>query len=178
MALSAVCATAAAAVWFGAGTAQAGTLTGTLYRESDTPVSRWLAANPGDSRAAVIRDRVASQPASHWLSNFNLATIQAEVSDYVGAAAAVGQIPVLTAYGIPNRDCGGASAGGAPDLNQYQTWIGNIGRGLAGRTAVVILEPDSIALQTCLSSSEIAARDAALRTATQTLTANGAKVYL
>jgi endoglucanase len=32
------------------------------------------------------------------------------------AAAAKGQVPVLVAYDIPNRDCGGASAGGAPTI--------------------------------------------------------------
>ena len=180
VAASAACATVAAGVWFATGTASAGTLTGSLYRESTTAAARWVAANPNDSRTAVIRDKVASQPSSHWLSAFNLGTVQSEVSTYVGAANAVGQIPVLTVYGIPNRDCGGASAGGASDLTQYQTWIGNIAKGLGSQTVIVALEPDSIALQTCLSSSEITARDQALSTATQTLkSANAnAKVYL
>ena len=172
------CAVAAAAVWFAAGPAAAGTLTGALYRESDTPATRWVAANSSDPRTPVIRDRIASQPASHWLSNFNLSTVQSEVSGYVGAAAAAGKLPVLTLYGIPNRDCGGASAGGAPDLNTYQTWVQGIARGIGGRTTVAVLEPDSIALQTCLSSSEIAARNQALHTATTTLKGAGAKVYL
>ena len=178
LATSLACAVAAAGVWFAAGPAAAGTLTGALYREPGTAAARWVAANPADPRTPVIRDRIASQPASHWLSTFNLATIESEVSGYVGAAAAAGRLPVLTLYGIPNRDCGGASAGGAPDLTQYQTWVGNIARGIAGRTTVAILEPDSIALQTCLSASEIAARNQALHTATQTLKAAGAKVYL
>ena len=169
---------AAAGLWLTTGPAAAGTLTGGLYREPTTAAARWVAANPNDSRTAVIRDRVASQPASHWLSNFNLATVESEVSGYVGAAAAAGQLGVLTVYGIPNRDCGGASAGGAPDLTQYQNWINGIARGLAGRTTLVMLEPDSIALQTCLSSSEITARNQALHTATRTLKAAGAKVYL
>jgi endoglucanase len=179
--LAAVCATAAAGAWFAAGgTASAGTISGALYRDPDTAVARWVSANPNDSRTAVIRDKVASQAASRWLSNFNLSTVQAEVSNYVGAANAVGQIPQLTLYGIPNRDCGGASAGGAPDLATYQTWVGNIARGLGSQTVLILLEPDSIALQTCLSGSEIQARDNALRSATQTLkSANpNAKVYL
>ncbi|MEV6495200.1 glycoside hydrolase family 6 protein, partial [Actinoplanes sp. NPDC051633] len=175
---SLACATAAAGVWFAAGPASAGTLSGTLYREPGSAAARWVAANPADPRTQVIPDRIASQPASHWLSNFNLSTIQSEVAGYVGAAAAAGQLPVLTLYGIPNRDCGGASAGGAPDLAQYRTWVDRIATGIAGRTTVVVLEPDSIALQTCLSSSEIAARNQALHTATQTLKAAGAKVYL
>jgi endoglucanase len=180
VAAAAACATAAAGVWFAAGSASAGTISGALYRDPDTAVARWVAANPNDSRTAVIRDRIASQPASRWLSSFNISTVQAEVGTYVGGANAAGQIPVLTVYGITNRDCGGASAGGAPDLTQYQTWIGNVAKGLGGQTVLVMLEPDSIALQTCLSASDKAARDQALRTATQTLKAANpnAKVYL
>ena len=173
-----MCATAAAGVWLGTGSASAGTLTGTLYRDTDTPVARWVAANPNDSRTSLISSRIASQPATRWLSNFNTGTVQAEVSGYVGAAVAAGRVPALTLYGIPNRDCGGASAGGAADLTQYQTWVGNIARGLAGRTTLILLEPDSIALQTCLSAGEITARGQALATATRTLKAAGAKVYL
>ena len=179
LAMSVVGIAAAAGILLTSGTASAGTLTGTFYREPDTTaVARWVAANPTDSRATVIRDRIASQPASHWLSAFNLATVETEVSTYVGAATTAGQLPVLTLYGIPNRDCGGASAGGAPDLTQYATWVGNIARGLAGRSTVIILEPDSIALLTCLSTAEIDARNQALHSATQVLKAAGGKVYL
>jgi endoglucanase len=170
---------AAGAVGF-AGNASAGTITGTLYREPDTAAARWVAANPTDPRTTVIRDRIASQPASHWLSSFNQSTVRTEVSGYVGAASAAGQIPVLTVYGITNRDCGGASSGGAPDLGQYQTWISAVASSLGDRTVVIILEPDSIALQTCLSAADLAARNQALRNAVQTLKSGNAnaKVYL
>lgn len=178
-AAAALCASTAAGVYF-AGGASAGTVTGTLYRSTDTAVAKWVAANPNDSRTAVISSKIASQPTSHWISAFNVSTVQAEVTGYVGAANTAGQIPVLTLYGIPNRDCGGASAGGAPDLTTYQTWITNIAAGLGTQTVLIVLEPDSIALQTCLSAGEIEARDAALHTATNTLKAANAnaKVYL
>jgi endoglucanase len=180
IAAAAVGATVAAGVWLSSGPASAGTLSGGLYREANTQVARWVAANPNDSRTAVIRDKVASQPAAHWLSAFNTGTVQSEVSSYVGAANAAGQIPLLSVYGITNRDCGGASAGGAPDLNTYQTWIGNLARGLGGQPVIIVLETDSIALQTCLSAGDISARDQALSTATQTIKAANAnaKVYL
>ncbi|GIF12916.1 glycoside hydrolase family 6 protein [Actinoplanes teichomyceticus] len=170
---------AAGAVLATAGAAEAGSISGTLYRDPNTAAARWVAANPNDSRAAVIRDRIASQPASRWFANYN-STIGSEVSSYVSAANAAGQIPVLTAYAIPNRDCGGASAGGAPDLTAYQNWINAVAGGLGNRTVLVILEPDSIALQTCLSAGELAARNAALASATRTLKAANpnAKVYL
>jgi endoglucanase len=179
-AAAAVGVTVAAGVWFATGTASAGTLAGSLYREPNTQVSRWVAANPNDSRTPVISTNIASQPEAHWLSNFNTGTVQSEVASYVSGANSAGQIPVLSVYGITNRDCGGASAGGAPDLTQYQTWISNLAKGLGSQTVVIVLETDSIALQTCLSASDVTARDQALSTATQTLKAANAnaKVYL
>ncbi|GAA3736689.1 glycoside hydrolase family 6 protein [Micromonospora maritima] len=178
--VAAVAVTAAAGVAFAVGGASAGTVSGTLYRDPSSAVVRWVAANPGDSRAAVIRDKIESQPQARWFANFNPSTVQSEVSGFVGAANAAQQIPVLSVYEITNRDCGGASAGGAPDLNQYQTWVSNFARGLGNQTVMIILETDSLALQTCLSSGEINARNQALTTATQTIkSANpNAKVYL
>ncbi|MFJ6164266.1 glycoside hydrolase family 6 protein [Micromonospora orduensis] len=178
--MSAVAGIAAAGVCFAVGGASAGTVSGSLYRDPSSAVVRWVAANPGDSRAAVIRDKIASQPQARWFANFNPSTVQSEVSGFIGAANAAQQIPVLAVYEITNRDCGGASAGGAPDLNQYQTWVSNFARGLGNQTVLIILETDSLALQTCLSGAELNARNQAISTATQTIkSANpNAKVYL
>jgi endoglucanase len=178
--IASAAALAVAGIWLGIGPASAGSLAGTLYRDPSSNVVRWVAANSGDSRAAVIRANVASQPQARWFSSFNPSTVQSEASSFVGAANAAGQVPVLSVYEITNRDCGGASAGGAPDLNQYQTWITNFAHGLGSQPVVIILETDSIALQTCLNSSTLAARNTALTTAVQTIKANNAsaKVYL
>jgi endoglucanase len=177
---AAVVAVAAVGVWLGSGSASAGALSGTLYRDPNSNVVRWVAANGGDSRAAVIRTNIASQPQARWFSNFNLSTVQQETTAFVGAANTANQVPVISVYEITNRDCGGASAGGAPDLNQYQTWVSNFSRGLGNRLVVIILETDSIALQTCLNQQALAARNAALSTAVQTIKSGNAnaKVYL
>ncbi|MEU1602145.1 glycoside hydrolase family 6 protein [Micromonospora matsumotoense] len=178
--VAAVAGATAAAVCFAVGGASAGTISGPLYRDPSSAVVRWVAANPGDSRAAAIRDKIASQPQARWFANFNPSTAQAEAAEFIGAANAAQQIPVLAVYQITNRDCGGASAGGAPDLNQYQTWVSNFSRGLGNRTVIIILETDSLALLTCLNSNEINARNQAISTATRTMkSANpNAKVYL
>ena len=153
-------------------------LSGSLYVDSTSQVVKWVAANPNDSRTPVIRNRIASQPQAHWFSSFNVSTIQSSVASYVSAAGS--QVPVLVAYGITNRDCGGASAGGAPDLATYATWISNLAAGLGSSSSIVILEPDSIALQTCLSAAEVTARDNAIAAAVTKIksTDANAKVYL
>ncbi|MEV4716683.1 glycoside hydrolase family 6 protein [Micromonospora noduli] len=178
--VAAVAGATAVGVCLAVSSASAGTLSGSLYRDPSSAVVRWVAANPGDSRTAVIRDKIASQPQARWFANFNPSTVQSEVSGFIGAANAAQQIPVLAVYEITNRDCGGASAGGAPDLNQYQTWVSNFARGLGNQTVIIILETDSLALLTCLSAAEINARNQAISTATRTIKSGNpnAKVYL
>ena len=170
----------AAGVWFATGQASAGTLSGTLYRDPNGAVMTWVANNPNDSRMPGIRDKIASQPSTRWMANFNISTVQAEVRAYINAANAINQVPQLSVYEITNRDCGGASAGGAPNLSQYQQWMQAFAPALGNRLVIIILETDSLALTTCLSSSDLAARNQAISTAVQTIkSANpNAKVYL
>jgi endoglucanase len=170
----------AAGGWLATGSASAGTLSGSLYRDPNSAVARWVAANPNDSRTPAIRDKIASQSAARWLASFNPSTIQSEVSAHIGAANNANQVPVLSVYEITNRDCGGASAGGAPDLNQYQNWISSFSQALGTRLVIIILETDSLALTTCLDSNALAARNQAISTAVQTIKSrnSSAKVYL
>lgn len=154
--------TALAGVLLATTEASAGTLTGSFYRDPTTAVVQWLAANPNDYRAPLISQRIGSQPQARWFASYNQSTIQSQVTSYVNAANSANQIPVLVPYMLPNRDCGGASAGGAPTISAYRTWIDAFAAGLGTRTAVIILEPDSLALQTCLSATEKADRNSAI----------------
>ncbi len=158
------------------GSLPAGTV---FYTNPNSNVEQWIAANPGDSREPVIAAKVASQPQATWYTTYNPSAIQSQVSAVASAAAAKGQVPILVAYDIPNRDCGGASAGGAPTIAAYETWISNFAAGLGNATAIVLVEPDSLALQSCLSSSDASARDAAIAFAGQILHTDdpNAKVY-
>jgi endoglucanase len=180
VATTAITCLAAVAGLVTSGHAMAGSLSGTLYRDPDSQVVRWVAANPGDTRTPVIRDKIASQPQARWMATFNPGTVTSEVSGVVNAANSANQIPVFAVYEIPNRDCGGASAGGAPNLTEYQQWVSQYAQGLGDRTVIVILETDALALQTCLNGSEVAARDQAIAQAVQTIKAadSNAKVYL
>lgn len=150
-----------------------------FYPNPNSNVKQWIAANPGDSREPVIASKVASQPQATWFTSYNPATIQSQVSSLTSAAAAKGQVPILVAYDIPNRDCGGASAGGAPTIAAYETWISDFAAGLGSGTVLVLVEPDSLALQSCLSSSDASARDGAIAFAGHVIHADdpNAKVY-
>jgi endoglucanase len=129
--------------------------------------------------AAVIR-RIADRPTATWFADATpgFATrAQRLVSD----AGRAGHLPVLTLYHIPNRDCAGQSAGGAPDGPAYRQWIASLATALRGHRAVVVLEPDAVAhaVQGCLNRAAAAERYALLAHAVDTLRAlPGVFVYL
>jgi endoglucanase len=164
------------------GVAMAGTIpSGTqFYADPNSQVVKWDAANPGDYREPAISSRIAAIPQGIWFSNYRPSTVQSDVSAVTSAAAAAGKTPVLVVYEIPNRDCGGASAGGAPDIASYESYIQSFANGLGSHSAIIILEPDSLALQTCLSSQQATDRDNAIAFAGARLKAAdpAAKVYM
>lgn len=162
------------------GPANAGTVTGTLYRSPSSAAISWVNANSGDPRASVIRDRITTRPTARWYTSPNSGTITESVRSYVRSAAAAGEIAQLIAYALPNRDCGGASAGGAANIAEYRVWMQNFAAGLGDRTVIVLLEPDSLALQSCLDATALAERNNALAAAVTVIKASNpnAKVYL
>jgi endoglucanase len=150
-----------------------------FYVDPETSAARWVAANPNDSRAPVIRDRIASVPQARWFTTTNTATVRSEVDSLVGAAAAAGKIPILVVYNIPNRDCGGASGGGAPSHEAYRAWVDEVAAGLAGRPAYIVLEPDVLPLMTnCQTPEEQASTSASMAYAGQRLKAGSAQALV
>ncbi|WP_169947487.1 glycoside hydrolase family 6 protein [Microbispora sp. H11081] len=126
-----------------------------FYVDPTTSAAQWVAANPNDSKAAVIRDRIAAVPQGRWFASYNPSAVRSQVDAYVGAAAAAGKIPIMVVYEMPNRDCGGASAGGAPDHSAYRAWIDQVAAGLGGRPAYIILEPDALSIMpNCMNQQQ------------------------
>jgi endoglucanase len=124
-------------------------MTNGFYVDPNSNPAAWAKANSGDSRAASIQSAIASKPMARWFGNWN-SDITSAVSSYVGAAAAAGKLPMLVAYNIPGRDCGGYSSGGAGSPEAYRTWISNFASGIGTRPAIVLIEPDSVAQLDCL----------------------------
>ncbi|MCS7477037.1 glycoside hydrolase family 6 protein [Umezawaea endophytica] len=152
-----------------------------FYVDPSSSSAKWVAANPGDSRAAVIRDRIASVPQARWFTTTNTSTVRSEISSFVGAAASAGKIPILVVYNIPNRDCGGASGGGASSHAVYRAWVDEVAAGLAGRPASIILEPDVLPIMSnCQSADQQNQTKASIAYAGRKLKSGSsqAKVYL
>lgn len=150
-----------------------------LYRHPSSQVLDWVQDHPRDWRAEVIEARIADRPAAVWFADYTPATITSRVRAVTSGGAAQGRVPVVVAYAIPDRDCGGASQGGAPDLGAYDAWIEGFAAGLGSGEVVVVLEPDSIAQSDCLPAAGRADRFASLARAGRVLkTANPrARVY-
>ncbi|WP_073945784.1 glycoside hydrolase family 6 protein [Streptomyces kebangsaanensis] len=156
---------------------QVPTVSSRLHRHPDSQVLDWVHAHPGDPRTPVIASRVAAQPAAVWFADYSPSTITARVRAVTSAAGT--RVPVLVPYAIPDRDCGGASEGGAPGLKAYDAWIDAFAAGLGSGEVVVVLEPDSVAQSDCLPEAGRAGRFASLARAGRVLkTANPhARVY-
>ncbi|WP_420803046.1 glycoside hydrolase family 6 protein [Streptomyces pratensis] len=150
-----------------------------LYRHPRSQVLDWVGAHRDDPRRPLIESRIAAQPAAVWFPAYNPGTVTRQVRDVTAAAAAAGRTPVLVPYAIPDRDCGGASEGGAPGLDAYDAWMEDFAAGLGEGPVIVILEPDAVALSDCLSTGERTDRFASLARAGRTLRAANplARVY-
>jgi endoglucanase len=134
----------------------------------------WRSTRPAD---AALMDRIASQPQAVWFGEWS-GDVRRATAATVAAAAREGATPVLVAYNIPQRDCGGLSGGGGATPDAYRRWISDFAAGIGARPAIVVLEPDALAMMDCLSPADAETRLALLRHAVSVLAGTGAAVYL
>jgi len=115
------------------GSASAGTISGTFYKDPNSQVLRWLAANPATRGAASSATASAS---SRRADGSQRQPVDDHVGrdSYVAGANAANQIPLLVALRDPEPRLRGASAGGTTDLNAYANWVRAFASGLGTRT--------------------------------------------
>ncbi|WP_225846635.1 glycoside hydrolase family 6 protein [Streptomyces sp. HPF1205] len=85
-------------------------------------------------------------PQAVWYTGADPDQVRASVHKTVTDAARRHAVPVLALYNIPGRDCAQYSAGGAANTADYQAWIDAIRAGVGSLPAIIVLEPDSLAL--------------------------------
>ena len=143
-----------------------------LWTDPDSAALRQLAAYEAEGRIALadaLRP-LAQSPTATW---FTGNPPRRAAQQLTTAAAAAGKLPVLVAYDIPDRDCGSQSAGGAVDGAAYLAWIRELAVGIGNRPAVVVLEPDAVALSiTDCPDGDPQQRYDLLRQAVEVLTAS------
>ncbi|WP_374008344.1 glycoside hydrolase family 6 protein [Leifsonia sp. LS-T14] len=133
----------------------------------------------GDAARAALIGRIASQPTAVWLGDWYTPTLLVSVIQrHLRAAAAQGATPVFVTYAVPDRDCGGYSAGGL-SADQYLDWNRLVAAALAGSRAVVLIEPDSLAMLSSAKCAGVAAsRLPLLAAAVGILAGAGLSTYL
>ncbi len=133
-----------------------------------------------DPAGAAALDKVASGPQADWIGDWvPTSAVAGVVGERVSTVTAAGALPVLVTYGIPHRDCGNYSAGGLADGPAYRAWMNQFAAGIGARRAVVVLEPDALALMDCLTDTARRERLTELSHAVDTLEALPATtVYL
>ena len=146
--------------------------------EGHGPAAVQQAVAEGRTADAEALAPLADQPTATWIATPD--NPYPAVEEVSRAAAAEDELPVLVAYNVPGRDCGSYSAGGAPDVDAYLSWIGSFAAALGDRPAVVVLEPDAVpqALEGC-AGVDAAARYQTLGQAVDILDRqSGTRVYV
>jgi endoglucanase len=100
----------------------------------------------GNKADANLIKTMIQTPQAVWFTTGTPKTVLQDVRNTVQRAADKGTVPVLVIYNVPGRDCSQYSAGGAPTGEAYKAWIGGFVAGLGTYKAVIILEPDGLAL--------------------------------
>jgi len=96
---------------------------------------------------AATLANLASWPVGQWFTGGDSpAQVRTGVAALMKKAKIKRQVPVIVAYNVPGRDCSQYSAGGAATTAEYEAWIDGLASGIGSGQAVVILEPDGIAL--------------------------------
>lgn len=133
-----------------------------------------------DPAGAAAASTIARYPVATWLGEWTQGTqLTKTISTAVSGAEQSGTTPVFVLYAIPDRDCGGYSAGGFSEVS-YDAWVDQVTAALAGHRAAVIVEPDSLAMLSNAKCST-ALDDQRYRILSRTvagLTAAGVPAYL
>lgn len=111
-------------------------------------IKEWQFSDP---EAAADLKAIATQATAKWFGDW-YDDIESAVNSYVDEVGS--NLPVMVIYNIPNRDCGNYSAGGSDNDEIYLEWIRDFVTGVGNNDAIVILEPDALALD-CLYESSV-----------------------
>ncbi|MBT1676081.1 glycoside hydrolase family 6 protein [Curtobacterium aurantiacum] len=117
------------------------------YRSPTSEAAKAQAALAAtDPAGAAAAKTIAGYPVATWLGDWSQGTqLTKTISTALTGAEQSGTTPVFVLYAIPDRDCGGYSAGGF-DERSYDAWVDQVTAALAGHRAAVVVEPDSLAM--------------------------------
>jgi endoglucanase len=105
-----------------------------------------LTGSAGSLRDAAGIIRMVRTPHAVWYGDQAPGVVERDARAVARDADIDGSMPVFALYNIPGRDCSNYSAGGASNTAEYKAWIDGVAKGIGRRDAIVVLEPDALAL--------------------------------
>jgi endoglucanase len=94
----------------------------------------------GDEEAELL-SRIAQIPRGTWLVD---ARSLFRIKDVLEATEGSDKPVLFVGYNAPNRDNGGASAGGAGTLESYERWYTQVREAIGDRKVDFVVEPDAL----------------------------------
>ena len=137
------------------------------HNPAKTTADQWR--SQGRTADADQMDKIAKTARSKWANGSSSGLTSVET--YLNEAASAGQMPVLTLYAIPYRDCGSYSAGGLTPSG-YRSYVDSLAAAIGTKRAAVVVEPDALADLSCLSWAQVAEREGLIKYAVEKLKAN------
>lgn len=119
-----------------------------LYVPQESPAATQAAQYRAEGREDEARliQAMADQARTTWLTGGTPEEVGQQVRDVLHEARKQHQLPVFAVYYVPGRDCSQYSAGGARSEEEYRAFIDAIAASIGHHAAVVLLEPDGVAL--------------------------------
>jgi len=148
-----------------------------LWTMPDTEAARAAHGLPAARAAdAALLGRIAATPTALWIGDWTPeTTVRATVRAALRPATASGAVLTLVLYAIPHRDCAGA---GLPGADAYRRWVDAVADAVSGAPAIVVVEPDALALTDCLTPAQTVERNDLVRYAVDRLSRGSTWVYL
>ncbi|RIX26082.1 glycoside hydrolase family 6 protein [Amnibacterium setariae] len=128
------------------------------------------------TRSAVLQ--IAKRPSANWIGGQSPAEAQDLVSRIVASATAQKGLAQLVMFNLPNRTCGRDDGFLPTTATSYRAWVRGFVRGLAKQKAIVIVEPDAVAMASCLPVKQQKERFALVKYAVDQVRAQGSWAYI
>ncbi len=147
-----------------------------LYIPSKPAVTNVL-AKLTDTKQKEALNYIIRQPSAVWLNGDAYET-DAYISGIIAAAVAKNTVPSFVLYNIVQRDCNAYSSGGAKSVAAYKAWIDRLSVVFKNAGAIVVIEPDALAMLNCVTGVARSERLDMIKYAATSLTKTSAKLLV
>jgi len=148
----------------------------TLYTPTKPAVQSALSTLTDANQKAAL-GYILAQPSSVWLNGDSYET-DTFIKGIMAAASAKNTVPSFVLYNIVHRDCNSYSSGGAKSMTDYKAWINRLAGVFKDTGAIIVVEPDALAMLNCVAGAQKSQRLEMIAYAVTTLTKASPKLLV